>query len=92
VWGGILANFTPGHQATYVNYHNDDRSPLLFIAGGDDHIMPPSVNKSNAHHYKSAAITDFHEFPGRCHFTCGQEGWEAIADYALEWAIKAQSA
>ncbi|RYX83920.1 alpha/beta hydrolase [bacterium] len=91
VWGGVLANVTPGHQATYVNYHNDDRAPLLFIAGGEDNIMPASVNKSNANHYKhSKAVTDFHEFPGRCHFTCGQEGWEAVADYALEWATKNQ--
>jgi pimeloyl-ACP methyl ester carboxylesterase len=33
VWGGVLANFTPGHQDTYVNFRNEDRAPLLFIAG-----------------------------------------------------------
>jgi alpha-beta hydrolase superfamily lysophospholipase len=89
VWGGVLANFTPGHQATYVNFKNDDRAPLLFIAGGDDNIMPPSVNESNAHHYrKSAAVTDYREFPGRAHFTVGQAGWEEVADYALAWATE----
>jgi pimeloyl-ACP methyl ester carboxylesterase len=90
VWGSVLANVTPGHQATYVDYHKDDRAPLLFIAGGEDNIMPPSVNKSNARHYKSKAITDYHEFPGRCHFTCGQKGWETVADYALNWAVNIQ--
>ena len=40
VWGGVLANFTPGHQETWVNFANDERAPLLFIAGGADHIMP----------------------------------------------------
>jgi pimeloyl-ACP methyl ester carboxylesterase len=87
VWGGILANFTPGHQETWVNYANNERAPLLFIAGGADHIMPASVNKSNADHYrKSSAVTDYKEFPGRSHYTVGQDGWEAVADYALDWA------
>jgi pimeloyl-ACP methyl ester carboxylesterase len=89
VWKyGLLANITPGHQETWVDYHNDDRAPLLFIAGGADHIMPASVNKSNAKHYKSAAITDYHEFPGRSHWTCGEPGWEEVADYALNWALQ----
>ncbi|RYG75271.1 alpha/beta hydrolase [bacterium] len=90
VWGAVLSNITPGHQATYVDYHNDDRAPLLFIAGSEDNIMPPSVNKSNMHHYKSKAVIDYHEFPGRCHFICGQQGWEEVADYALDWALKNQ--
>jgi len=87
VWAyGLIANFKPGHQETWVNYRNDARAPLLFIAGGADNIMPPSVNRSNAKHYKSNTITEFFEFPGRSHFTCGEEGWEAVADHALEWA------
>lgn len=92
VWGGILQNIIPGHQATWVNYKNDNRAPLLFISGSLDNIMPPSVNKSNAAHYKhSKAITDFHEFEGRSHFICGQDGWEEVADYALDWAIRVQA-
>jgi alpha-beta hydrolase superfamily lysophospholipase len=87
VWDPVLANFTPGHQDTYVNFKNDDRAPLLFIAGGEDNIMPPSVNESNAKHYrKSKAITAYKEFPGRSHFTVGQPGWEDVADFALAWA------
>lgn len=89
VWGGVLANFTPGHQATWVDYANNDRAPLLFIAGGEDHIMPAAVNKSNFEKYaKSAAMTAYHEIPGRSHFTVGQDGWEAVADYALRWATE----
>jgi pimeloyl-ACP methyl ester carboxylesterase len=71
---------------TWVNYKNDSRAPLLFIAGGEDHIMPPSVNRSNAKHYKSDTITEFEEIPGRSHWTCGEPGWEAVADRAVEWA------
>jgi hypothetical protein len=40
VWGSALATVEPGHQDTFVNYHNDDRPPLLFISGGEDHLMP----------------------------------------------------
>ena len=95
VWEfGLFANFKPGKQDTWVDYGNDDRAPLLFIAGGDDHIMPPSVNKSNYKHWKkkSKALTEFHEFPGRSHWTCAEPGWEEIADTALSWAVVHASA
>jgi len=49
--------------------------------------MPPSVNRSNAKHYKGDTITEYHEFEGRDHWTCAAEGWEAVADFALEWAV-----
>jgi pimeloyl-ACP methyl ester carboxylesterase len=87
VWAGPLANFTPGHQETYVNFRNEDRAPLLFIAGSEDNIMPPAVNQSNVKHYRHAkSVTDYKEFEGRSHYTVGQEGWEEVADYALTWA------
>lgn len=87
VWEyGLIANFKPGHQDTWVDY-SANRAPLLFIAGGKDHIMPASVNRSNAKHYKkSPAITDYYEFEDRDHWTCGAPGWEAVADHALSWA------
>jgi alpha-beta hydrolase superfamily lysophospholipase len=89
VWGGVLANLIPGKQDTYVNFENNERAPLLLIAGGEDHIMPPAVNESNFKHYqKSQAVTEYKEFPGRSHFTVGQDGWEEVADYALDWALK----
>jgi pimeloyl-ACP methyl ester carboxylesterase len=88
VWTGVLGNIIPGHQEAWVDYANGDRAPLLFIAGGADHIMPASVNRSNAKHYaRSSARTEYKEYPGRSHYTCGEDGWEAVADYALEWAL-----
>jgi pimeloyl-ACP methyl ester carboxylesterase len=86
-WGSALANIHPGHQDTYVDYHNDARAPLLFISGGEDHLMPPKVQRSNAKHYKSDTITEVHEFDGRAHLMPAQEGWEEVADYALSWAV-----
>lgn len=81
-----LANFNP-HAATKVDFGNDDRAPLLVIAGGADHVSPDSVNESTAKHQsKSGAVTAYKEFPGRSHYTLGQDGWEEVADYALDWA------
>jgi pimeloyl-ACP methyl ester carboxylesterase len=88
VWVGPLANFTPGHQENYVNFRNEDRAPLMFIAGSEDNIMPPAGNQSNVKHYRHAkSPTDYKEYPGRSHYSViGGEGWEEVADYALEWA------
>ncbi len=85
IWDGFLSNVTPGRQDTWVNFDNDDRAPLLFIAGGVDHVMPAAVNRSNFEHYGSAAHTDYKEFEDRSHYTVGQAGWEEVADYALNW-------
>ena len=86
-----LANLNP-HAASTVNVDNEHRAPLLLIAGGEDHIIPPSVTKANFDLYKhSSAVTEFKEFPGRGHFITGQQGWEEVADYALEWALRASA-
>ncbi len=53
-WGSALANIHPGKDDNWVNYHNDDRAPLLFVSGELDNLMPPKVQRSNAKHYKSA--------------------------------------
>ena len=84
---GAFANFNP-RAATKVDFKNDDRAPLLLIAGEDDHTVPAVVDRSAAKHYrKSNAVTEYKEFPGRSHFIIGQDGWEEVADYALAWAL-----
>ncbi len=88
VWGGVLANFQPGHQDTWVDYHNDDRAPLLFVSGAEDHIMPPAVQESNAKHYKSRTVTEHREYAGYAHLLPAQKGWEQIADEVLDWALQ----
>jgi alpha-beta hydrolase superfamily lysophospholipase len=87
VWGGVLANVQPGHQDAWVDYRNDDRAPLLFVSAEKDHIMPPKVQQSNAKHYKSDAVTEIKEYPGFAHLLPAQEGWQQVADEALEWAV-----
>lgn len=81
-----FANFNP-HAATAVDFQNGDRAPLLLISGGNDHVSPPSVVESNFKLYRnSTAVTEYKDFPGRTHYTLGQDGWEEVADYALNWA------
>jgi hypothetical protein len=62
---------------------------VLFIAGGNDHILPPSVEcenfEKNVKH--SEAITAYKLFPGRSHYTCGEVGWEDVADFAINWTL-----
>jgi len=83
---GAFENFVP-HSPARIDV-KQDRPPILLIAGGSDHLVTPGYTKSN---YKlisqSPAITAFKEFPGRPHFTGAVDGWEAVADYALEWAL-----
>lgn len=81
-----FANFNP-HAATAVDFHNDNRAPLLLISGGNDHVSPKSVVEANYKLYRhSRAATEYKEFPDRTHYTLGQNGWEEVADYALTWA------
>ena len=87
LWDAALALLNP-KGSSKVNYGNATRAPLLFIAGGSDHIVPPAINKSNVRKYVngSTAITDYREFPNRTHHTVGQKGWEEVADFAISWA------
>jgi pimeloyl-ACP methyl ester carboxylesterase len=87
LWDSVTANFTPGMQDTWVDYENDNRAPLLFISGRDDHLMPPTIQRSNAKHYKSDTLTEVVEFDGP-HLLPAKDGWEEVADYALTWALE----
>jgi alpha-beta hydrolase superfamily lysophospholipase len=81
-----FANVNP-KAATKVEFHKDDRAPLLVMGNDQDHTVPASVSKEAARRLaKSRATVDYKEFSGRPHFTAGAPGWEAVADYALEWA------
>jgi pimeloyl-ACP methyl ester carboxylesterase len=71
---------------TKVNFEKEDRAPMLFIAFEHDRIVPPNASRHNAEKYSGTkAVIEFHEFLGRPHFP-GAPGWEAVADYAIEWA------
>jgi pimeloyl-ACP methyl ester carboxylesterase len=88
LWNSVLANFMPGPQDAAVDYANDGRAPLLIVSGGEDHLMPPSVQRSNVKHYRAPdTVTEHEEYPGFAHLLPAQRGWEAIADHVLDWAV-----
>ena len=37
-----------------TSVNDEERPPLLFIAGSEDNIIPPAVNQSNVKHYRHA--------------------------------------
>jgi alpha-beta hydrolase superfamily lysophospholipase len=83
-----FANFNP-NAATRVHTKNGDRAPLLLIGAGQDHTVPASVTRSAFKiQRKSSSPTELKEYPERSHYTFAQDGWEDVADYALEWATE----
>jgi pimeloyl-ACP methyl ester carboxylesterase len=81
-----LANFNPFAE-TAVNVRRNNRAPLLMIAAEHDHVIPPSIVKANHRLYRnSTAVTAYREFADRTHFIIGQNGWQEVANYALDWA------
>jgi pimeloyl-ACP methyl ester carboxylesterase len=83
---GAFENFAPHSPARIRS--EDDRPPVLLVAGGADHLVTPSYTRSNFELIsRSKAITAYKEFPGRPHFTGAVEGWEEVADFTLAWAL-----
>ena len=63
--------------------------PLLFISAEKDHIIPVSLNRKNMAAYKDKqSIRDYHEFKGRAHCMCVQQGWEEVAQLVKNWLAK----
>jgi pimeloyl-ACP methyl ester carboxylesterase len=91
VFQAAFANVNP-HAVTKVDFHKDDRPPLLVMGNDQDHTIPASVSHEAATRLgKSKAVVEYKEFTGRPHFPAAP-GWEAVADYALDWAIRHVSA
>ena len=86
IFQAAFANLNP-RAVTKVDFHKDDRAPLLVLGNDQDKTIPASVSREAAKRLgKSRAVVDYKEFAGRPHFSAGAPGWEAVADYALEWA------
>ncbi len=83
---GAFENFVPNSPGRIDA--TSDRAPILLVAGGSDHLVTPDYTKKNYELIsRSPAVTALKEFPDRPHFTGVVPGWEAIADYALDWAL-----
>jgi len=85
-----VANTTPrSRAATAVDTRRGDRAPLLIISGGADHTVPDSVSRAAYKLYgKSAAVTEFRQFPDRGHSLTVDAGWTEIAQAGLDWLAR----
>lgn len=74
------------NNATYVNFQNAKRAPLLLTAGTQDHVCPASQIKLTYKEYqKSPAVTDFKEFNSHDHWIIWESGYEEVASYIEDW-------
>ena len=80
---------TSRNSPAAVNYANPARAPLLLICGGEDHISPPAVNKKLVKlQSRASSATELKVYPGHPHFMAGLDGWEELADTALNWSLE----
>ncbi len=74
---------------TPLKVHANGRAPLLLVANGKDNTVPASATKAAYKiQSKAASATELKEYPDRPHFTGVIDGWEEVADTALDWATQ----
>lgn len=92
---GVAGAFNEKGGVSHVNYAKADRAPLLVITGEIDHVVPPAIGKAIVKKYNasgSPAIVEYKEYTGRTHRIVSQDGWQEVADYAINWAVSRSNA
>ena len=83
-WDGVI-------NPMKIDWRNPARAPMLLIGGGKDLIADAAMTRAIFAKQKQAAtLTEYLEFPIRSHWTLLDEGWEEVADTALDWAERHQ--
>jgi hypothetical protein len=70
-----------------THYYENKGSRVVAPAYPGFEVMPTKVQRSNAKHYKSDAITEIIEYDGP-HLMPSSPGWQEIADHAFAWALE----
>ncbi|HKH23292.1 MAG TPA: alpha/beta hydrolase [Solirubrobacterales bacterium] len=85
LFDGANANLNPG-TAAKVDTKNSERGPLLLISGDTDHTVPTSVVHAE---YKkqqdNPRETEFETTPNRGHSLTIDDGWQEVAQAALDF-------
>jgi non-heme chloroperoxidase len=89
LWQGALGALREAGPA-FVDFDRTERAPLLLTAGSIDHVVAePTVKKEfEAYHRKGSkpnAVVEFHVFPGKSHGIVNQQGWQEVANFALQF-------
>lgn len=81
-WDGVINPMS-------IRWDNPSRAPMLVIAGGKDLIADAGMARAIYEKQRKApAPTEFRLYPERSHWTLLENGWEAVADFALDWALR----
>ena len=71
--------------AAKINFESP-HAPLLFISGGNDQVIPASLNFVNYQKYEATdSITHYKLFKGRNHLIFGHPAWIENAAFVLDW-------
>jgi pimeloyl-ACP methyl ester carboxylesterase len=82
-WDGLVA------AAGKIRWNNPNRPPLLLIGGGIDLIAQAKMTRAMFKKQgRAPSKTELKIYPDRSHWTCMEPGWEAVADFALDWAVE----
>jgi pimeloyl-ACP methyl ester carboxylesterase len=85
LWQAAAANFNPRTEDK-VDTKNPERGPMLIVSGERDHTVPHVLsNAAYQHQLKNPGVTEFVEIPGRGHALTIDDGWQGVADVALEF-------
>lgn len=85
VFQSAAANFNPWTEAK-VDTDNLDRGPLLVVAGGSDHTVPPAIAKAAyERQMHNQGVTELAELAGRGHALTIDHGWRDVALVALSF-------
>jgi hypothetical protein len=61
------------------------------VRRGKDLIAPASMTRAIYEHQKRAiSKTELRIYPDRSHYLCLAPGWEEVADFAVDWAVRNQ--
>jgi non-heme chloroperoxidase len=79
------ANLNPWTEAK-VDTKNTERGPMLILAAGEDHTVPPAIARASFEKQKkNPGVTEYVELEGRGHALTIDHGWQDVADTALEF-------
>jgi pimeloyl-ACP methyl ester carboxylesterase len=79
------ANLNPFTEAK-LDPKNPDRGPLLIIDGEKDHTVPWAIaNAAYKRQKRNSAVTEIKQIPNRGHSLTIDNGWQEVANTALEF-------
>jgi pimeloyl-ACP methyl ester carboxylesterase len=78
-----------GFNPMKIRWDNPARAPMLLIGGARDLIADGTMTEAIYAKQKQAPLlTELKIYPDRSHRTGLDKGWEEVADFALNWAVR----